>query len=72
MRCRKLIALRDHNNFDFLIIEDAAQAHGSKLKNKSVGNLGDLTCFSFYPTKNLGALGEGGGYQPIHLISTTK
>ena len=57
----KLIALRDHNNFDFLIIEDAAQAHGSKLKNKSVGNLGDLTCFSFYPTKNLGALGEGGG-----------
>ncbi len=43
-----------------LVIEDAAQAHGAKWKGRSVGSLGDFGCFSFYPTKNLGAAGEGG------------
>lgn len=43
------------------VIEDAAQAHGSSLDGKKVGSFGDLTCFSFYPTKNLGGLGESGG-----------
>jgi dTDP-4-amino-4,6-dideoxygalactose transaminase len=42
------------------LIEDAAQAHGAKYKNKIVGTLGDISCFSFYPAKNLGAIGEGG------------
>ena len=42
------------------VIEDAAQAHGAKYKERRVGSLGDIACFSFYPTKNLGAYGEGG------------
>lgn len=42
------------------VIEDAAQAHGARYKECPVGNLGDIACFSFYPTKNLGAYGEGG------------
>jgi dTDP-4-amino-4,6-dideoxygalactose transaminase len=42
------------------VIEDAAQAHGAKYKGRPAGNLGDIGCFSFYPTKNLGAYGEGG------------
>ena len=43
-----------------VVIEDAAQAHGAKYKGRPVGSLGDLACFSFYPTKNLGAYGEAG------------
>lgn len=43
-----------------VVIEDAAQAHGAKYKGRPVGSISDITCFSFYPTKNLGAYGEGG------------
>jgi len=45
---------------DLYVIEDCAQAHGATLDGKPVGSFGDLGCFSFYPTKNLGALGDGG------------
>ncbi len=45
---------------DLLVIEDAAQAHGARYRNKPVGSQGDMGCFSFYPGKNLGAYGEGG------------
>ncbi|MFC1764324.1 DegT/DnrJ/EryC1/StrS family aminotransferase [Planctomycetota bacterium] len=45
---------------DLRVIEDCAQAHGAKYQNKRVGAYGDVACFSFYPTKNLGALGDGG------------
>lgn len=45
---------------DLKIIEDCAQAHGAKFKGKTVGSLGDIATFSFYPGKNLGAYGDGG------------
>jgi len=47
----------EHN---LLVIEDSAQAHGAYHGNKRTGNLGDASGFSFYPGKNLGALGDGG------------
>lgn len=45
---------------NLVVIEDAAQAHGARLGARSVGGLGQLAAFSFYPGKNLGAAGEGG------------
>jgi len=42
------------------VIEDCAQAHGARPWKRHVGSFGDLGCFSFYPTKNLGAFGDGG------------
>lgn len=42
------------------VIEDCAQSHGATLDNKRLGSFGDVACFSFYPTKNLGAVGDGG------------
>jgi dTDP-4-amino-4,6-dideoxygalactose transaminase len=48
---------RDHN---LLIIEDAAQAIGARYHGQSAGTIGDFGCFSFFPSKNLGAAGDGG------------
>ena len=43
-----------------VVIEDACQAHGAEYKGRRSGSVADMTCFSFYPGKNLGAYGEGG------------
>jgi dTDP-4-amino-4,6-dideoxygalactose transaminase len=48
---------RKHN---LPLVEDSAQAHGAKYKGKTIGTFGEISCFSFYPGKNLGAAGEGG------------
>src|SRR6185369_2390125 len=42
------------------VVEDAAQAHGALYRNRKIGTFGEMSCFSFYPGKNLGAYGEGG------------
>ena len=56
------------------IIEDCAQAQGAKFKNKYVGTFGDVGCFSFYPTKILGAYGDGGfiSTNSINLYNKVK
>ena len=46
--------------YNLKVIEDCAQSHGAKFNNKLTGSFGDAGCFSFYPTKNLGAFGDGG------------
>ncbi len=55
----EILKISKENNL--LVIEDAAQAHGAKAKDgRRAGNIGNAAGFSFYPTKNLGALGDGG------------
>ena len=54
----KILEIADKHNIP--VIEDCAQAHGAEYKGKKVGNFGKLGCFSFYPSKNLGAFGDGG------------
>jgi dTDP-4-amino-4,6-dideoxygalactose transaminase len=46
--------------YHLMVIEDACQAHGAEYREKKVGSIGVMGCFSFYPTKNLGAYGDGG------------
>jgi len=57
-RVRSLLS--DIDRGDIKVLEDCAQAHGATINGDKVGSHGDIACFSFYPTKNLGALGDGG------------
>jgi len=52
--------LKIASRYDLPVIEDACQAHGAKIGTQKVGSFGAMACFSFYPTKNLGAYGDAG------------
>lgn len=48
------------NKYNLFVVEDCAQSHGAMINGKKCGTFGDIGCFSFYPTKNLGCFGDGG------------
>lgn len=58
--CEMETIMKVATQYGLKVIEDCAQAHGATFKTKQVGTFGDFGAFSFYPTKNLGALGDGG------------
>jgi len=65
-----LMDLSDRHSF--YVIEDCAQAHGAKFNGKNAGSFGHLAAFSFYPTKNLGAFGDGGAIATMNSELSEK
>lgn len=71
-----ILKIAKENNL--FVIEDASHAHGAIYRNSKIGSFGDITCFSFYPSKNLGCMGDGGAittnnkdlYERIKLMRT--
>jgi len=61
----KIMAIAEVNNLK--VVEDCAQAAGAHWRGKPVGSYGDVGCFSFFPTKNLGAAGDGGAITTNNL-----
>ena len=58
--CQMDLILQLCKKYNLILIEDCAQSHGAKFRNKLTGTFGEFGAFSFYPTKNLGALGDAG------------
>ena len=58
--------------YNLYLIEDCAQSHGAMVGNKMTGSFGDVGCFSFYPTKNLGAFGDAGAIATSNMELAQK
>ncbi len=70
--CRMPEILSLANDYNLIVIEDCAQAHGAEFQGKKVGSLGHAAAFSFYPTKNLGAMGDAGCVATNDLATAEK
>lgn len=62
------------NKYQLKLVEDCAQSHGAQFKDKQTGTFGEFGCFSYYPTKNLGAIGDAGSIttDDIELLEKVK
>lgn len=58
--------------YNLYVIEDSAQSHGAKYKGKRIGSHGDIVCWSFYPGKNLGAMGDAGGITTNNAVLANR
>jgi dTDP-4-amino-4,6-dideoxygalactose transaminase len=72
--CRMDMIMTTAKKYNLFVVEDNAQAHGARFKNQVTGSFGDINASSFYPTKNLGALGDGGAIttNDEHLYELAK